>query len=43
VITSYQEIMRWLGGAAPTTRRLREDIRAAEEEHADDLIGLLAT
>jgi bacterioferritin len=43
VITTCQEIIRWLGGADPTTRRLIEDIPADEEEHADDIIGLLAT
>jgi bacterioferritin len=41
VITSYQEIIRWLGNSDPTTRRLMEDILAEEEEHADDLTDLL--
>ena len=41
VITTYQEIIRWLGDADPTTRRLLEDILADEEEHADDLVDLL--
>jgi bacterioferritin len=41
VITTYQEIIRWLGNDDPTTRRLIEDILADEEEHADDLIDLL--
>jgi bacterioferritin len=40
-IASYQEIVRWLGDADPTTRRTIEDILAVEEEHADDLISLL--
>jgi bacterioferritin len=40
-IQSYSEIVRWLGEKDPTTRRLFEDILAVEEEHADDLIGLL--
>ena len=41
VITSYQEIIRWLGDSDPTTRRMMEDILAEEEEHADDLNDLL--
>jgi bacterioferritin len=41
VITTYQEIIRWLGNDDPTTRRLLEDILAEEEEHADDIIDLL--
>jgi bacterioferritin len=41
VITTYQEIIRWLGDDDPTTRRLLEDILAEEEEHADDLLDLL--
>jgi bacterioferritin len=41
VITTYQEIIRWLGDDDPTTRRLLEDILADEEEHADDLVDLL--
>src|SRR3954454_3449993 len=41
VITTYQEMIRWVGGDDPTTRRLLEDILADEEEHADDLIDLL--
>jgi bacterioferritin len=41
VITSYQEIIRWIGNGDPTTRRLMESILAEEEEHADDLIDLL--
>lgn len=41
VITSYQEIIRWLGDSDPTTRRLMEKILAEEEEHADDLNDLL--
>ena len=40
-IASYQEIVRWLGTAAPTTRRMLEDVLAVEEEHADDLLTLL--
>jgi bacterioferritin len=41
-ITSYQEITRWLGDGDPTTRRMIESILAVEEEHADDLLNLLA-
>jgi bacterioferritin len=41
VISSYQEIVRWLGDSDPTTRRLMESILAEEEEHADDLNDLL--
>ncbi len=41
VITTYQEIIRWLGDGDPTTRRLMESILAEEEEHADDINDLL--
>jgi bacterioferritin len=41
-IESYSEIIRWLGDGDPTTRRLMEEILAVEEEHADDLLNLLA-
>lgn len=41
VITTYQEIIRWIGNDDPTTRRLMESILAEEEEHADDLNDLL--
>ncbi len=40
-IDSYAEVIRYLGDDDPTTRRMLEDILAAEEEHADDLISLL--
>ena len=40
-IASYSDIIRWLGEGDPTTRRLLESILAVEEEHADDLLGLL--
>ncbi|OPC84052.1 bacterioferritin [Embleya scabrispora] len=43
VISSYQEIARWLGDRDPTTRRLIESILEEEEEHADDLTDLLST
>ena len=41
-IESYSEIVQWLGDKDPTTRRMMEDILAVEEEHADDLLTLLA-
>jgi len=41
-IESYSEIIRWLGDKDITTRRLLEEILAVEEEHADDLLSLLA-
>jgi len=41
-IASYSEIIRWLGDEDVTTRRIMEDILAMEEEHADDLLNLLA-
>jgi len=40
-VETYSEIVRWLGDDDPTTRRLIEDILKQEEEHADDLAGLL--
>ena len=40
-IASYGEIIRWLGDADVTTRRLLESILAVEEEHADDLLTFL--
>lgn len=43
VITTYQEIIRWLGADDPTTPRLMEKILAEEEEHADDIVDLLGT
>jgi bacterioferritin len=41
-IESYSEIVHWLGDNDSTTRRMMEDILAMEEEHADDLLTLLA-
>ena len=43
MITTYQEIIRWLGDDDPTTRRLLEQILQEEEEHADDITDLLGT
>jgi bacterioferritin len=40
-IESYREIVAWLGKTDSTTRRMMEEILAAEEEHADDLVSLL--
>jgi len=40
-IASYNEVIRWLEDKDPVTRRLLEDILAVEEEHANDLLGLL--
>jgi bacterioferritin len=40
-IESYTEIVQWLGNDDPTTRRIFEDLLAQEEEHADDLRGML--
>jgi bacterioferritin len=40
-ISTYSEIVRWLGDGDPTTRRLIEYILEQEEEHADDLANLL--
>jgi len=40
-IASYRELIRWLGEADITTRRLLETILAVEEEHADDLLSFL--
>ena len=42
-IDSYSEMIRYVGDADPTTRRMLEDILANEEEHADDLANLLTT
>jgi bacterioferritin len=40
-IDSYREMINYLGNDDPTTRRMLEGILAMEEEHADDLVGLL--
>lgn len=40
-IDSYSEMIRYIGDKDPTTRRLLEGILAMEEEHADDLAGML--
>lgn len=40
-ISSYTEIILWLGTADSTTRRMLEEILAVEEEHANDMSDLL--
>ena len=40
-ISTYNEIVRWLGDADITSRRVIEEILAKEEEHANDLQNLL--
>jgi bacterioferritin len=40
-IDSYREMIGYLGGDDSTTRRMLEEILAMEEEHAEDLSGLL--
>jgi bacterioferritin len=41
-IDSYTEMIRYVGDNDITTRRMLESILAVEEEHADDLVSLLA-
>jgi bacterioferritin len=40
-IQSYREIVEWLHGKDPTTKRMMEEVLAKEEEHAEDLQSLL--
>ncbi len=40
-VESYTEMIRFIGDGDPTTRRMLEEILAKEEEHADDMAGLL--
>ncbi len=40
-IQTYREAIQGIGDSVPTTRRILETILAQEEEHADDLAGLL--
>lgn len=42
-IESYTEMIRYLRGADPTSRRMLEGILANEEEHAEDLASMLDT
>ena len=41
-IDSYREMVEYIGDKDTTTKRMLEGILAMEEEHADDLQGLLA-
>ena len=41
-IDSYREMINYVGDQDTTTKRMLEGILAMEEEHADDLNGLLA-
>ncbi len=41
-IDSYREMINYVGNDDTTTRRMLEGILAMEEEHADDLVSLLA-
>ena len=40
-IDSYRELIQYLGDLDPTTSHLLREILAVEEEHADELSGLL--
>lgn len=40
-IDSYNEMIQYIGDKDVTTRRMLEEILAKEEEHADDLVGML--
>jgi bacterioferritin len=42
-IDTYGEMVRYIGGDDPTTRRVLEGILGEEEEHANDLRDLLAS
>jgi bacterioferritin len=42
-IDSYRQMIEYIGGDDPTTRRLLEEIVAKEEEHAEDLASLLTS
>jgi bacterioferritin len=42
-IMIYRELIEWFGSKDPTTRRMLEEILQDEEDHADDLSGLLTT
>jgi bacterioferritin len=41
-IDSYREMVNYVGSDDSTTRRMLEGILAMEEEHAEDLVSLLA-
>jgi bacterioferritin len=40
-IDSYREMVNYIGDRDTTTKRMLEGILAMEEEHADDLVGML--
>ena len=40
-IDSYREMIEYIGDKDSTTKRMLEGILAMEEEHADDLVGML--
>lgn len=40
-IDSYREMIEYVGDRDSTTKRMMEGILAMEEEHADDLVGML--
>ena len=40
-IDSYREMIEYIGDKDTTTTRMMEGILAMEEEHADDLVGML--
>jgi len=41
-IDSYRQMIEYISGDDPTTKRMLEEITAKEEEHAEDLASLLA-
>lgn len=41
-IESYSEVIRWLGNDDPTSRVLIEQILKVEEEHANDMLDMMA-
>ncbi|HJX88993.1 MAG TPA: ferritin-like domain-containing protein [Pyrinomonadaceae bacterium] len=41
-IDSYRDMITYFGNDDPTSRRMLEGILAVEEEHAEDLVSLLA-
>ena len=41
-IESYREMIAYLGDQDPTTQRMLKEILAVEEEHADDLVSIMA-
>lgn len=41
-VSSYTEIITWLGDGDLTTKRMLEEILASEEEHAEEMLDLLS-